>query len=31
MAREGYAHKKDNLLDAVAYIAGLQKYIEENE
>lgn len=31
MAREGYAHKKDNLLDAVAYIGGLQKYIDENE
>jgi hypothetical protein len=28
-SRESYNHKKDNLLDAVAYIQGLENY--ENE
>ena len=27
-AREGYIHKRDNLLDAVAYLGALNKYIE---
>lgn len=30
-AREAYAHKTDNLLDACAYIGGLQNYIDEQE
>lgn len=28
-AREAYAHKEDNLLDAVAYIGALNNYHEE--
>jgi hypothetical protein len=28
-SRESYNHKKDNLLDAVAYIQGLDNYINE--
>lgn len=30
-AREAYAHKEDNLLDAAAYIGALNNYIEENK
>jgi hypothetical protein len=30
-SRESYNHKRDNLLDAVAYIQGLDNYIEENK
>lgn len=30
LSREHYAHKEDNLLDAAAYIGGLNNYIEEN-
>lgn len=29
LTREHYAHKEDNLLDAVAYIGALNNYIEE--
>jgi hypothetical protein len=29
-SRESYNHKRDNLLDAVAYIQGLDNYINEN-
>ena len=29
-SRESYNHKRDNLLDAVAYIQGLENYINEN-
>jgi len=28
-SRESYNHKKDNLLDAVAYIQGLENYVNE--
>jgi hypothetical protein len=28
-SRESYNHKRDNLLDAVAYIQGLENYINE--
>ena len=28
-SRESYNHKRDNLLDAVAYIQGLDNYINE--
>ena len=31
LSREFYSHKEDNLLDAVAYIGGLNNYIEENK
>lgn len=30
-SRESYNHKRDNLLDAVAYIQGLENYINDNE
>lgn len=30
-SRESYNHKKDNLLDAVAYIQGLENYINEKQ
>lgn len=30
-SRESYNHKRDNLLDAVAYIGALDNYIEEDE
>ena len=30
-SRESYNHKRDNLLDAVAYIQGLDNYINEKE
>jgi hypothetical protein len=30
-SRESYNHKKDNLLDAVAYIQGLENYLNEIE
>jgi hypothetical protein len=30
-SRESYNHKKDNLLDAVAYIQGLDNYINEKQ
>ena len=29
LTREHYAHKEDNLLDAVAYIGALNNYIEK--
>lgn len=29
LSREAYAHKEDNLLDAVAYIGALNNHIEE--
>jgi len=29
-SRESYNHKRDNLLDAVAYIQGLDNYINES-
>jgi hypothetical protein len=28
-SRESYNHKQDNLLDAVAYIQGLENYIND--
>ena len=28
LARESWSHKEDNLLDAVAYIGGLNNYLE---
>ena len=30
-SRESYNHKRDNLLDAVAYIQGLDNYLNEKE
>ena len=30
-SRESYNHKRDNLLDAVAYIGALDNYIEEKD
>lgn len=30
LSREAYAHKEDNLLDAVAYIGSMNDYIEEH-
>ena len=30
-SRESYNHKQDNLLDAVAYIQGLENYINEKQ
>ena len=30
-SRESYNHKKDNLLDAAAYIQGLENYMNENK
>jgi len=30
LSRESYNHKEDNLLDAVAYLGGLNNYINEN-
>lgn len=30
-SRESYNHKKDNLLDAIAYIQGLENYMNENK
>ena len=29
LSREGYSHREDNLLDAVAYIGGLNNYINK--
>lgn len=31
LSREHYAHKEDNLLDAVAYIGAFNNYIENHE
>jgi hypothetical protein len=31
LAREGFKHKEDNLLDAVAYMGSLNDYIEDLE
>lgn len=31
LSRESYNHKRDNLLDGVAYLGGLQDYIEQEE
>ena len=31
LTRESYCHKEDNLLDAVAYIGGLNNFIEESK
>jgi hypothetical protein len=28
LARESWSHKQDNLLDAVAYLGGLNNYLE---
>lgn len=30
-SRESYNHKRDNLLDAVAYIQGLENYINDKK
>lgn len=30
LSREAYAHKEDNLLDAVAYIGAMNNYLEGN-
>jgi len=30
-SRESYNHKKDNLMDGVAYIQGLENYINEKK
>lgn len=30
LTRESYSHKEDNLLDAVAYIGGLNNHIENS-
>ena len=30
-SRESYNHKRDNLLDAVAYIGALDNYIDEKD
>lgn len=29
LSREAYAHKEDNLLDAVAYMGSMNDYLEE--
>lgn len=29
LSREAYAHKEDNLLDAVAYMGALNNYLED--
>lgn len=29
LSRESYNHKEDNLLDAIAYLGGLNNYIEK--
>ncbi len=29
LSRESYHHKRDNLMDAAAYIGGLQDYIDK--
>lgn len=31
LSREAYAHKEDNLLDAVAYMGSMNDYLEEHE
>lgn len=31
LSREGYAHKEDNLLDAVAYMSALNDHLENNK
>lgn len=31
LSREAWAHKEDNLLDAVAYIGALNNYLEEKK
>ena len=31
LTRESYTHKEDSLLDAVAYIGGLNNYYNENK
>lgn len=31
LSREAYAHKEDNLLDAVAYMGSMNDYLEERE
>ena len=31
LSREVYAHKEDNLLDAVAYMGALNNYLEETK
>jgi hypothetical protein len=30
-SRESYNHKKDNLLDAISYIQGLENYMNERK
>ena len=31
LSREAYAHKEDNLLDAIAYMGSMNDYLEEHE
>lgn len=31
LAREAHAHKEDNMLDACAYLAGLNDYLESHK
>lgn len=31
LSREAYAHKEDNLLDAVAYMGSMNDYLEEQK
>jgi hypothetical protein len=31
LSRQSFCHKEDNLLDAVAYLGGLNNYEEENK
>lgn len=31
LSRESYNHKQDNLLDAIAYLQGLENYHNENK
>ena len=31
LSREAYAHKEDNLLDAVAYMSSMNDYLEEHK
>lgn len=31
LSREAYAHKEDNLLDAVAYMGSMNDYLEEHK
>ena len=31
LSREAYAHKEDNLLDAIAYMGSMNDYLEEHK